>query len=562
MITKIYSVVLFSLLILSATGCAYQRITVPEVTDSEFAAAYRSDLKSLSSDEFQGRKPGTPGGKMTQEYIINSFKSIGLEPGNKDSYLQEVKLLSSKSTASGISAVNSDGDTLKIELNTHIIPAVKGVEPDLSIENAEMVFVGYGGDSEKFDWHDYADVDVDGKIVIMLRNHAAFASKDSSVLNDPDSRRLGRRTAKFSAARSHGALGAIIIIDSTLSTSKSGWKRWIKFFSKGRTTLQGGNADSSTQKLEAYLEMEIGKELLALAGYDYDSLLVAAYTPGFKSFDLGITFSGEFKREETEYSSNNVLGLIRGTERPDEVVIYTAHWDHLGMLEGAEGDSIYNGAADNGTGTASILSLARAFKAQPVPPERSILFMGFTAEEMGLLGSKYYADNPVFPLGKSVASINIDMLSFSGATYDLVLFGKGKSDLDRYAERAARKHGMHIRGDLWPEQNIYFRSDHISLARKGLPSMFMDTGVDSKEHGEEWGLEQFESFLKTGYHKVSDEYSEELNVDGIMQYLQVVFDIGYTLSNSSKFPNWKKDDEFRPIRDASRREVSMEKTSK
>ena len=380
-------------------------------------------------------------------------------------------------------------------------------------------------------------------------------------MNNPSREKHGSFFTKDKEAKVQGALGVIIILDSTLSKSKYYWKRWARRDSKCKNSLYDGEVDSSTQKLEAILNLGIGKHLLALAGYDYDSLLVAAQTPGFKSFDLGLTLSGEFKREDFVYSSNNVLGLIRGSKRPDEVVIYTAHWDHLGMGEAVEGDSIYNGTADNGTGTASILSLARAFMAQPLPPKRSILFMGYTAEEMGLLGSKYYADNPVFPLGKSVASINIDMLNFAGETHDLIMFGSGKSDLDEYARRAAKKLGMHVQDDLWPQERYYYRSDHISLARKGLPSMSMDTGIDSKEHGKEWGMEYHQMITDSIYHKVTDEYSEDLNVDGIMQYLQVVFDVGYTLANSSKFPNWKKDDEFRAIRDASRSKVRMEKTS-
>ena len=556
------SAILIMLFVLASTGCAYRQITVPEVIDSDFATAYRNDLKTLSSDEFQGRRPGTPGGKMTQEYLINSFKSMGLEPGNHGSYVQEVNLISSKTTASGITAVGVDGDSLKIEMNTDILPGIKGVESDLSLVNKELIFVGFGNESEKFNWHDYDEIDVEGKIVIILRNHAGFVNQDSSVLNDPANVRYGFYSTKMKTAESHGALGAIVIFDSTLSKSKYYWKQLARRASMGRNALYDGEIDSSALKLQAVLNLGIGKQLLALAGYDYDSLVVAASTPGFKAFDLGITFNGEFTREQTIYSSNNVLALIRGAKRPDEVVIYTAHWDHLGMDEAMEGDNIFNGAADNGTGTASILSLARAFKAQPLPPKRSILFMGFTAEEMGLLGSKYYADNPVFTLGKSIASINIDMLNFGGATNDLIIYGSGKSDLDKYAERAAKKLGMRIQDDPWPEERYYYRSDNISLARKGLPSMSMDNGIDSREHGREWGMEYHKAFVDSNYHKVSDEYSEELNVDGIMQYLQVVFDIGYTLANSSKYPNWNKEDEFRPIRDASRSKARMEKTLK
>lgn len=550
------------LFVLSATGCAYRQITVPEVTDSEFAAAYRNDLKTLSSDEFQGRRPGTPGGKMTQEYLINSFKSMGLEPGNNGSYLQEVKLFSRISTASGVKAVNLKGDTLKIEWKTQILPRVNGVDTTISIIDKELVFVGYGGESEKFNWHDYDDIDVEGKIVVMLRNHAGFASKDSSVLNDPSNKRLGYTFIKYNTAESHGAFGAIMILDSALAGNKSRWKGWAEVSSWGRNSLYDGKVDSSTLKLSLTLSLEIGKQFMALAGYDYDSLVVAAYSPGFKSFDLGITLSGEFKRKERIYISNNILGLIRGTKRPDEVVIYTAHWDGFGIYKGTEEDSIYNGAADNATGTASILSLARAFMAQPVPPKRSILFMGFTAEEMGLLGSKYYVDNPVFPLGETVALINTDMLTFVGETNDLIIYGRGKSDLDKYAESAVKNLGLRIQDDPWPEQGHYYSSDHIIFAQKGLPSMSMHNGIDSREHGMEWGMEIHKAFIDSDYHKVTDEYSEDLNLDGIMQYLQVVFDIGYTLANSTEFPNWNKDDEFRPIRDASRREINLMKTTK
>ena len=549
---RYYSVILFILFVLSVNGCAFRQITVPEITDSDFASAYRNDLKTLSSDKFQGRKPGTPGGQLTQEYLINSFKSMGLEPGNNGSYMQEVKLSLSKGKASGIVTVNADGDSLNTEWNTHILPRIKGVNSDLSFINKELVFVGFGSESDKFSWHDYEDIDVNGKIAIILRNHAGFAAGDSLIMNDPDAGTYAFFATKYEMAESHGASGALVIVDTKLNKSTLTWEQRVKGFSNGQNSLYGAEKDTSTMKLRALISVEIGKQLLALAGFDYDSLVIAAYSTGFKAFNLGVTFSGEFSREESIYSSNNVLALIRGSKRPDEVVIYTAHWDHLGMNEELEGDSIFNGAADNGTGIASILNLARAFKAQPVPPERSILFMGYTAEEMGLLGSKYYADNPVFPLRMSVASINIDMLNFGGKTHDLIMFGSGKSDLEEYAEKAAVKHGMHIQDDLWPEEGYYFRSDNISLAKKGLPSLSMNNGIDSKEFGKEWGMEYHKTFVDSNYHKASDEYSEDLNLDGIMQYLQVVFDIGYTLSNSNDFPNWYKDDEFRPIRDASR----------
>lgn len=553
-VSKFHFKALYLIPILTA-GCAQFSITVPEVTDADFKASYRNDLMTLASDEFQGRKPGTPGGQKTINYLVESFKAMGVEPGNNGSYLQEVKLKIGKTLPTTNTIVVSDNDSLTLEPFTHIIASVIGEDSILSLLENELVFVGYGAVSEDDEWDDYSELDVDGKVVVMLRSHPGFASDDTTFFQTPAAVRNDRFSVKFNNAKTNGALGAIMIIDTALSKRKFRWEQFVKRSARGRNSLADGVIDTSKMKLQAMIDLGVGKELLALAGYDYDSLVVAAYTPGFKGFDLGLKISGEFTREEELYSSNNVLGLIRGTKRPDEVIIYTAHWDHLGTLEGAEGDSIYNGASDNSTGTASILNLARAFSSLPIRPERSILFMGYTAEEMGLLGSKYYGNNPVFPLGKSVANINIDMLNFIGETNDLIVFGMGKSDLDGYAARAAKKIGMRLQEDPWPEQGYYYRSDHISLARKGLPALSMDNGVDSREHGQEWGLAYYKAFVDSNYHKLSDEYTDDLNLDGIMQYLQVVFDIGYTLANSSKFPNWNKDDEFRALRDASRAEA-------
>ena len=278
---RYYSAILFILIVLSAIGCAYKQITVPEVTNSEFAAAYRNDLRTLASDEFQGRKPGTPGGKMTQEYLINSFESMGLEPGNNGSYLQEVKLLLSNVTATGITAVNSEGDSLNMVLNKHMIAKLRGADTRISFVNTKLVFVGFGAESEKFNWDDYADIDVKGKIVIALRHHAGFATKDSSILNDLTVAKYGFFASKYKVAKSHEALGTIVIFDSTLSASKLFWNHWTRVYSKGTNSLSDDNVDSSTHKLEAAINIGMGKQLLALAGYDYDSLVVAAYSPGF-----------------------------------------------------------------------------------------------------------------------------------------------------------------------------------------------------------------------------------------------------------------------------------------
>lgn len=531
------------------TSCTYLGNSVPEVTDSEFAASYRKDLATLASDEFEGRRPGTSGGEKTVKFLVESFKSIGLEPGNNGSYLQEVKLIKTVPTTHSNTLISSNSSTLELEHLNQLTSSIRGAAEKLEILEKEIVFIGFGVVAPEYGWDDYAGVDVEDKIIIVLWGNPGSALEDTTIFTGPDGRRHGFFSTKRKLAREHGVAGMITIFDSSLVRSGFTWKMIKSFYSSGRTVLDNGIVDTSKSFLNGVMELEISKEFMKMAGYDYDSLLVAAFTPGFRALDLGLKLSGEYSADIISYSSYNVLGLLPGAKRPDEMVIYTAHWDHFGIDKFLDGDQIYNGASDNGTGTAAILNLARAFKALPNSTDRSILFIGFTAEEMGLLGSKYYADDPVVPLNKSVAAINIDMLKFVGPTNDIIVYGLGKSELDDYAAKAAKRAGMYLISDRHPEQRIYFRSDHISLANKGLPATFMDIGVDSREHGQEWGIAFEDDIVKTYYHKVSDEYSDTLNVDGIMQFLQVMFDMGYSLANSDKFPNWSIDDDFRPLRD-------------
>ncbi len=538
-----------SVFLVLTTSCTYLGNSVPEVTDSEFAASYRKDLAILSSDEFEGRRPGTPGGEKTVNYLVESFKSIGLEPGNNGSYLQEVKLKKTIPSTKSNTLISSNSSTLELEPINQLLSSIRGAAEKLDFLDKEIVFVGFGVVAPEYDWDDYAGVDVEDKIIITLMSNPGTVSGDTTIFTGPDGRRHGFFSTKRNLAREHGVAGIITIFDSTLTSSRLTWKRMKGFYNSGRTVLDNGNVDTSKSYLSGAMNLEISKEFMKMAGYDYDSLLVAAYTRGFRSFDIGLKLSGEFTSDINRYSSYNVLGLLPGAKRPDEVIIYTAHWDHMGVNKNLEGDQIFNGAADNGTGTAAILNLARSFKSLPNGTDRSILFMGFTAEEMGLLGSEYYGENPIFPFNKSVAALNIDMLKFVGPTNDIIVYGLGKSELDGYAAKAAKRAGMYLISDRHPEQRVYFRSDHISLAEKGLPATYMDMGVDSREHGIEWGIAFDDDIVKTYYHKVSDEYSDTLNVDGIMQFLQVMFDMGYSLANSDKFPNWSIDDDFRPLRD-------------
>ena len=546
---------IFTGLIIGLSGCVFLASPVPDIVDVSFTDSYRHDLSTLAADAFMGRKPGTEGGQMTIDYLVNAFEEIGLEPGNGDSYLQAVALKSGVLSVDGGLRVTSPAGEMTLAMWDNMVIRDAVLADQIDLAGKEVVFVGYGATAPEFDWDDYADIDVTGQVVLMLRGDPGFASGDSTIFAGSKRTVHGGRGTKFRNAFAHGALAVITIYDPELSTSTFTWDRIIQYFQSGHVELAGPAAIDTTASMSAYLELNAGYKLLEFAGLDYDSLKVAAYTKGFKSFALPVNVAGRITFKSTDLSTANVLGLLRGTERPDEVIIYTAHWDHVGMDSTLEGDQIYNGASDNATGTAAIINLARAFKAQATPPKRSVLFMCVTAEELGLLGSKFYANHPVYPLNKTVASINIDMLPSYGPTTDVIVFGLGKSDLDNYAKRAAHKLGKTIRGDLRPEENIYFRSDHICLARVGVPSLFAKTGVIHEQFGEEWGLQQVKKFEEHDYHQVTDEYSDTWDLAGIMDHLQLTFDIGYTLANSDKFPNWSKDDDFRVIRDASRAEL-------
>jgi hypothetical protein len=548
---QVNSLLIISFLLIS--NCAYQTVSVPTITGADFTAAYRQDLAALASDEFEGRYPGSPGGKKTTDYLVERFKAIGLEPGNNGSYYQEIPLKSVHIPSTTNTVVSSPAGTVDLVPLNNFIPSLRGSESNLNLSDRDLVFVGYGAVVPELGWDDYADINVEGKVVLMLRNHPGYLSDDSTFSAAMDTSGAAFLDTKYDTARKHGAVGYIVIVDTAMNTNKLPWKERVTAAARGTVSLDDNQVDTTTTMLDGLVDVDLGKQLLTLAGFDYDSLLVAATKRGFKAFDLGLKLNANYTDDVRTFTSPNVMGLLLGSKRPDEVLIYTAHWDHDGRLNGLEGDQIFNGAADNGTGTAGIINLASAFASLPERPDRSIMFIGFTAEELGSFGSRYYAEHPAYHLGNTVGVINIDMLNFIGLTHDLIVYGMGKSKLDDYAEHAAEKYGMHVRADLWPDENIYFRSDHINLARKGVPAMFLDTGIDSREHGEEWGMEYYQNSQDNYYHKVTDEYSDTLNVDGIIQYLQITFDIGYTLANSKKFPNWYKDDEFRPIRDESRK---------
>jgi len=507
------------------------------------------DIATLASDAFEGRLPGTPAGAMTVEYIEERFRQLGLEPGNDGSYRQETPLISVVPDTQSHLVVQGGGEPLRLRFGPDFVARSGGYEEDISFENTELVFVGYGAVAPEWDWNDYAGVDVEGNLVIILRGDPGFVRDDTLHFTGRKATSHALFGAKYRCAGERGAAGALVIVDPALSNSRATWLGFKRRATRPHTVLAPNGDATPRPGVDGYLHLSAGRQILALAGLDYDSLVVAAAKPGFKPFALHLRATGVVQSTIRRFSSPNVLACLPGAQRPDEFIIYTAHWDHLGKDTTLTGDQIFNGAADNATGTASILNLAEAFSRLDRRPDRSVMFMGFTAEESGLHGSRFYVENPAVPLTQTVAVINIDMLVSYGRSRDIIIIGNGRSELDEYVQRAAKRLDMTVSPDRQPEEGFYLRSDHINFARKGVPALSLDPGMDHVEHGPAWGLEQNRRFMRESYHQVSDEFDESWDLAGIMDYLRILFDIGYTLSNEEKFPNWHRDEEFRAIRD-------------
>ncbi|MEE9466491.1 MAG: M28 family peptidase, partial [Candidatus Neomarinimicrobiota bacterium] len=480
-------------------GCAVFMTKVPDITGDRLAARLAGDISTLASDEFQGRRPGTPGGRKTVEYIERRFREIGLEPGNGDSYLQAVSLTRVAAEPGLTLTISSPAGSMVLE-EEDFAARVTGNVPLVKFDKHEIVLVGFGIQAPEFDWDDYAGVDVAGKVVFMFRNDPGFATGDTALFNGKEDSRHGGYRRKYALALEQEPAATFLIWDANLSDSDYGWDQTRRYYGPGRTRLSTDPQPEQPEYVSGAIYVDAARRIFELIDLDYDSLVTAAATRGYQSVPLDLTLNGDFRSNLEEISTHNVMGLLRGSKRPDELVIYMGHWDHEGIDTTLEGDQIYNGAVDNASGTAAVINMAAEFVTLESPPARSILFIGLTSEELGMLGSKWYAENPIFPLTKTAAAINIDMIFPYGKTRDLVVFGLGKSQLDGYLRRAAAKQGMVLGPDLWPDENYYFRSDHINLARKGVPALSMDTGVDYVDHDREWGLAKVQAYSDSMYH--------------------------------------------------------------
>nr|WKN36934.1 M28 family metallopeptidase [Tunicatimonas sp. TK19036] len=507
----------------------------------------RDHVRTLASDEFEGRKPFTVGEEKTINYLENEFRNMGLEPGNGDSYLQAVPLVEIDAMPEQTMTLQGSGKEVNLTFREDFVALTRRVTDHIEVKNSELVFCGFGIVAPEYNWNDYEGIDMQGKTAVVLVNDPGFGTEDSTLFKGNTMTYYGRWTYKYEEAARQGAEGVIIIHN----TAPAGYA-WnvVQSSWTGKTLyLQSEDNNQSRCAFEGWITQGAARELMQMANIkDY---LGQARQADFKPMPMGITLDLSMDVSYQKSTSQNVIAKLTGSKRPNEYVIYTAHWDHIGVGKPIEGDSIYNGALDNASGTAVLLEIANAFTQLPEKPERSVLFLAVTAEEQGLLGSEYYAENPIYPLNQTVADINMDGINFRGEMKDLTIVGFGQSELDDYAEAVAEEQGRYVMPDPNAEKGYFFRSDHFSFAKVGVPALYASGEYEQKEKGVEWTQEQSDEWTSKHYHQPSDEYLEdEWDVTGMIQDAQLLFKVGYRLSNEDTFPEWKPGSEFKSIRES------------
>jgi Zn-dependent M28 family amino/carboxypeptidase len=543
------------LLVLSACS-QNQQANLQPALDSINAGSLLSEIKTLSSDDFEGRKPGSAGEQKSIDYMQRQFQQMGLKPGNPDgTWLQKVPL--SGITSKPQPDISVKGKKLPLIANKDYIALSSRYVPQVNVKNSDIVFVGYGVVAPEYGWDDYKDVDVKGKTILMLINDPAIpdsidpAKLDDKMFKGKAMTYYGRWTYKYEIASQKGAAAAIIIHE----TGPAGYPFEVVAGSWGGENfgIQRPDNNMGRVSVEGWMTYDKATQLCRMAGLDLSTLKKAAIGKDFKPVTLPGAKAG-FRIENTlrKIDSHNVIAKLEGSDASlkDQYVIYTAHWDHLGRDPGLKGDQIYNGASDNASGSAGLLEIARAYTKLTPAPKRSILFLSVTAEEQGLLGTEYYAENPLYPLNKTLADINMDGLNTWGKTKDVTIIGLGNSTLDDIAAEVLKAHDRTVTADPEPEKGLFYRSDHFEFAKQGVPSLDPDSGVDYVGKPPEYGKQKRENFTANDYHKPSDEVKPDWDLSGAVDDLRVFFEIGDRVAEGAQYPEWKSGTEFKAKREA------------
>jgi len=500
-------------------------------------------IAELASDKYMGRMPFGPGDPLSVTYLVNQCKALGLTPGNNGSYTQSVPMVEITSTSTAPMKINTPSGEKTYEFGEdYVIHCQKTVE-EVKLEDAPLFFCGFGISDEKTNWNDFAGIDMKGKVAVVMVNDPGFGSEDDSFFKGNVMTYFGRWTYKYEEADRQGLAGLLIIHE----VNAAGYPWFV--VQSSWTGEQLGLEKESVQNgadIKGWIHLNMAKDLFASCNLDLSSLMKSARKPGFKPVDmkasLSTSMANTFKRDK----SDNVIAILPGTERPEEHILYSAHWDHIGVGTPVDGDSIYNGALDNASGVAQVLAIAKNLTTQKSAPERSILFSFVTAEEQGLLGSEYLALNPVVPNDQIVANINVDGCNPNGPMKDFQIVGIGHSEMDKLAEEELKKQDRYVLPDQEPEKGYFFRSDHFNFAKVGIPALFGEGGYDHVDKGIEYGKAKKEEYTAKNYHAPSDEFDAETwDMGGVVQDAQLYYNVGWNLANSDFWPQWNANSEFR-----------------
>lgn len=546
----------FSFVLLAASAIAADQPALPPKAALEAidAADLVKHIKVLASDEYEGRAPGSKGEELTVKYVTEQFKALGLKPGNPNgTYTQEAPLAGIITQPKASFTV--EAKTTELKFPDEYVASSAHLQDQIKVENSDVIFVGYGVVAPEFGWDDYEGVDVRGKTILMLINDPAIPDPANPAQLDPKMFKgramtyYGRWTYKYEIAAEKGAAAAVIIHETEpaaypFSVVQSSW---------GTENFEIDAADKNMSQvaIRSWLQLDVAKRLLAASGQDFDALKKAALSKDFKPVPLGAKATFDLKQTVRSFKSRNVLGKIEGSDPKlkDEWIMYTAHWDHLGREADKPGDNIYNGAIDNASGVAAIIEIAEAHMKLPAATKRSALFMATTAEESGLLGAKFYAENPLYPLEKTLADINIDGTQVWGKTRDIEDISDGNSTLDDMLSEAAKRRDRVMVPNSKPERGSFYRADHFEFSKLGVPALYTGRGKQVIGKPPEFGQQKSEEYVANIYHQPSDEVDPAWDLSGGAEDMQLLFEVGYQVANGDKWPEWTPGTEFKTRRE-------------
>jgi Zn-dependent M28 family amino/carboxypeptidase len=511
-------------------------------------SGFRKLVQEISADELGGRGPGTPGEQRTIEYLEDQFLELGLQPAAGGSFRQDVSLVEITAIDPQLSFARGAGN-MTLASGDDMVIVTRRVRPELSIKDSEVVFVGYGIVAPEFDWNDYAGIDMHGKTALILVNDPGFVTGDATLFRGKALTYHGRWTYKFEEAARQGAAAAIIVHET--APAAYDWQVVRNGWSRPQFYLDRPDGNAGRTALEGWITHDRARQLMEMAGFDLDGMQAAAVKRGFHPVPLGVTASGGVRNVIRRAKSPNVAGVMPGKDRPDEYVIYVAHWDHLGRSLAFSGDPIFNGAVDNATGVAGILAIAKAFREMAPAPTRSVMFLAVTAEESGLIGSEHYAEHPLVPLEKTAAVINIDALNPLGRAKDVEVIGFGASELEDLLAAAAKSQDRTLLQDRRSEAGYFYRSDHFNFAKAGVPALYIKSGTTLRDGPPGAGLARYDEYYAERYHKPGDQYDASWDVSGTIEDLKLLYMVGAKVAKQKTWPQWYEGNEFRAVRDTS-----------